>query len=154
MSLPPSQSMKIPEGAYTFTVSEAPTKKRHNSGMENEFVTVVFIFRVEDGAGNTYKHRESLVPWSPTYQDILIALGGELDEKENAHLGDREEDLVGRSFEAEIIHAPDKDDPTKTWARVTNVESPETSIPPIPQEEEDVPMPNGNGDEDEDPLPF
>jgi len=124
---------------------------------KNEFVTVVFIFRVEDGAGNTYKHRESLVPWSPTYQDILIALGGELDEKENAHLGDREEDLVGRSFEAEIIHAPDKDDPTKTWARVTNVESPETSIPPIPQEEEDVPMPNGNNGESgepEDEIPF
>ena len=154
MSLPPSQSRKIPEGAYTFTVSEAPTKQRHNSGTDKEFVAVVFFFRVEDSLGNSYKHRESLVPWDPIYQNILIALGGELDEKENAHLGDREEDLVGRSFEAEIIHAPDKDDPTKTWARVTNVESPETSIPPIPQEEEDVPPPiNGvNGEEDE--IPF
>ena len=147
MSLPPSQSRKIPEGAYTFTVSEAPTKKRHNSGMENEFVTVVFLFRVEDSVGTVYKHRESLIPWNPVYQDILVALGGELDDKGNAHLSDSEEDLVGRSFGAEITHEPDKDDKSKTWARITNIEPPE-------REQEDVPQPNGSGDEDEEPLPF
>ena len=153
MSLPPSQSRKIPEGAYTFTVSEAPTKKRHNSGMENEFATVVFLFRVDDNVGNTYKHRESLIPWNPVYQDILVALGGELDDKGNAHLGDSEEALVGRSFGAEIVHEPDKDNPEKTWARIANIE------PPEGREEEDVPMPNGNSEEsgepeDEEPLPF
>lgn len=150
MSLPPSQSRKIPEGAYVFTVSEAPTKKKHNSGMENEFVTIAFLFRVEDSSGNTYKHRESLIPWIPVYQDILIALGGELDDKGNAHLGDSEEALVGRSFGAEIIHEPDRDDSTKTWARIANVE------PPEPKEDEDVPMPNGNNGETngQDEVPF
>ena len=146
MSLPPSQSMKIPEGAYTFIVSEAPTKRKHNSGTDKEFVAVAFFFRVEDGSGNAYKHRESLVPWNPVYQDLLIALGGELDDKGNAHLGDMEEDLVGRSFGAEIIHEPDKEDRTKSWARIANIE------PPEGREEEDVPMPNGKTDEDE--LPF
>ena len=147
MPLPPSQSRKIPEGAYTFTVSEVPTKRKHNSGTDKEFVAVGFFFRVEDRAGNVYKHRESLIPWNPVYQDILIALGGELDEKGNAHLSTMEEDLVGKSFGAEIVHEPDRDDPQKTWARITNIEPPE-------REQEDVPQPNGSGDEDEEPLPF
>ena len=150
MSLPSSQSRKVPEGAYTFTISEVPEKRWHNKDSEKEFVTITFFFRLEDTQGDTHKHRESLVPWSPVYQDILIALGGELDDKGNAHLGDTEEDLVGRSFTAEIFHEPDKDDPRKSWARITNIEPPKSETGED-NFEEDVPPPNG---ETEDEVPF
>jgi len=126
---------KLPEGEYAFTVSKE-TEKRKHQGSQGDFVSVTFFFKVDDGSGAFREHKESLLPWEERYRDLLLALGGERDDKGQVHLSETV-DIVGKRFKAEIKHIPDKDDPDKTWARIANIE--------IPEEEKD---------EGEDEVPF
>ena len=149
MSLPSYQPQRLAEGQYTFTISSEPEQRKH-TGANNDFVSVKFFFRVEDSKGNVKSHVESLLPWEPKYRDILLAIGGTEDERGEVHLHETE-NIVGKSFTAEIIHEEDKKDSSKTWARIANIE------PPEGREEEDVPMPTGNNGEPgepEDEVPF
>jgi len=145
MSLPSYQPQRLAEGQYTFTISKEPEQRKH-SGAKQDFVSVTFFFRAEDSYGNTKSHVESLLPWEPRYKDVLLAIGGVEDEQGEVHLHETE-DIVGKSFTAEIVHEEDKRDSSKTWARIVNIE------PPGGREEEDVPMPNGSGEAD-DEVPF
>jgi len=145
MSLPSYQPQRLAEGQYTFTISKEPEQRKH-SGAKQDFVSVTFFFRAEDSYGNTKSHVESLLPWEPRYKDVLLAIGGVEDEQGEVHLHETE-DIVGKSFTAEIVHEEDKKDSSKTWARIANIE------PPGGREEEDVPMPNGSGEAD-DEVPF
>lgn len=142
--LPPSQSRRLAEGCYTFTLNKEPEKRRKTSGESGkEFIVVTFYFRVEDKDGYVKFHTESLVPWDERYRDILLALGGKPDEKDDVHLDDV--DVIGQSFEADIVHEPDKGDPAKKWARIANII--------VPEVEEDVPPPVKE-EEDEEKIPF
>jgi len=143
--LPPYQPQRLAEGRYTFTLSKEPEKRRKTGGVK-DFIAVTFFFRAEDENGNVRFHTESLVPWDDRYRDVLLALGGKPDEKDEVHLDDV--DVIGQSFEASIIHEPDKNDPTKKWARIANIA--------VPDVEDDVPEPENNKkDEDEDDsVPF
>jgi hypothetical protein len=152
MSLPPHEPRKLPEGRYTFKVAKEPEKNR-KQGKEGPFVAVKFFFKVQDSLGNVRDHIESILPWEDRYRDILLALGGEEDEMGAVHLGDMI-DIIGKKFKAYIKHVPDKDDRTKTWARIASVEinredegigqtesyDSEDVPPPIESEEDEIPF--------------
>ena len=91
-----------------------------------------------DELGNIRYHKESLVPWNPGYRDLLLAFGAKPDKKGNVHLGD-EASVVGKEFDAEIIHEPDNNDPQKNWSRIANIKL-DDDVPP-PEEEPDEPVP-------------
>ena len=131
--LPSYTPRKLPEGEYIFTISKEPEKRKHQ-GAQGDFVSVTFFFKVDDGSGVPREHKESLLPWEERYGTLLLALGGERDEKGQVHLSDMM-DIIGKKFKAEIKHEPDRDDPSKTWARISSIETPE-GIP----EEDDVPF--------------
>ena len=144
--LPSFKPRRLPEGRYKFTIAKEPEKRRHNAGTEREFVAVTFFFRVN---GDSRTHQESIVPWDDKYRDLLLAIGGEEDEKGEVHLSDMV-DIVGKSFEADIVHEPDKDDPQKSWARIANIKVTDSERDPL--FDDDVPPPNGEpGDEE---IPF
>jgi len=121
--LPSHVPQKLPEGKYTFTISKEPEKRKHH-GPINDFVSILFSFKVDDGRGSVREHRESLLPWEGRYGELLLALGGKKDDKGQVHLSETV-DIIGKRFKAEIKHEPDKDDPDKTWARIVNISIPE-----------------------------
>ena len=143
--LPSWRPSKHPEGRFEFMIKEEPEKRRHNSGTEREFISVKFTFRTRDSMGEIRTHIESIVPWDEKYRNLLLALGGEEDEKGEVHLNEMV-DIVGQTFDAEIIHEPDRDDSSKSWARIANIKIPE-------RDDEDVPAPSGNGGDDGE-VPF
>lgn len=172
MSLPKFTYSKIPEGRYKFIVAESPVKRRQESRSGEDFIKVIFVFKVEMPDGRFRKHTEHIVPWDMKYGDLLLALGGIRDESNEIHLGDvDEDDLVGKEFWAEIAHEPDRKDPTKTYAKIASIEVPgEGEVeevteptgksfddePPddVGEEEADIPPPNNKETEDSgEPLP-
>ena len=136
MGLPTYEPQQVPEGRYKFQVIEEPEKRKKTSPKTGtEFVTVLFSFKLTDEDGNVRYHKESLVPWSDSYRDLLLAFGAKPDKKGNVHLGD-EVAIVGKEFEAEISHEPDRDDSTKTWSRIANIKvEGQQDVPPPPEEE-------------------
>lgn len=146
MALPPYQPQRLPEGQYTFIISGEPELRKF-TGTNKDFVTVKFFFRVEDATGNVRNHMESFLPWEPRYKDILLAIGGTEDDQGVVHLHETDE-ILGKSFTAEIIHEEDKKDSSKIWARIANVELPEQ------KKEEEAPASMSNDDEPEDDIPF
>ena len=141
MGLPTYEPQQVPEGSYKFQVIVEPEKRKKTSSGGNEFTSILFSFKLTDEDGNVRYHKESLVPWSPSYRDLLLAFGAKPDKKGNVHLGD-EVSVVGKTFEAEIIHDPDKDDATKSWSRVTNIKLDDDIPPPEedPNKDEDAPF--------------
>lgn len=151
MSLPDYQPTRLPEGEYRFIITDYE-KKKHPRADGGVSVTVKFTFKVELPGGSPRRHIESIACWEDRYGDLLMAIGGVKDEKGTAHLSETNE-VIGSSFKAAIIHERDKDDPTKTWARVNDIRVPYAEASAF-NGEEDAPMPNGSGGEDEDSLPF
>jgi len=149
MSLPSYQPKKPPEGPYVFKVSKEPEKRRQR-GEQGDFIAVDFFFKIQSPAGDVRDFRESLLPWDDRYRDILLALGGEEDDSGNVHLSEMA-DIVGQKFNARIKHIPDRNDRTKTWARIADIEIPKTkSI------DDDVPPPMNGSDEEtwDEEIPF
>jgi len=143
MGLPPYEPQQVPEGHYKFKVMAEPKKTKRTSSGGNDFVSVKFSFKLMDELGNIRYHKESLVPWNPGYRDLLLAFGAKPDKKGNVHLGD-EAGVVGKEFDAEIIHEPDKDDPKKSWSRIANIKLDDDIPPPEklkePKEDDEVPF--------------
>ena len=141
MGLPTYEPQQVPEGRYKFQVIAEPEKRKKISPKTGtEFVTVLFSFKLTDEDGNVRYHKESVVPWIDTYRDLLLAFGAKPDKKGNVHLGD-EVAIVGKEFEAEIVHEPDKDDATKSWSRVANIKlGDQDDVPPPEEPEEDLPF--------------
>jgi len=127
--LPDYESRRIPEGEYLFTFIGEPEKRKHSGQNGAEFISIKFRFRLEDDEGGDWEYHESFLPWEERYRDLLIALGGEPDEKGRIHLEDVA--LNGKSFRARIVYSPDKNDPTKSWARIANIQ---------PIADEDIPF--------------
>ncbi len=138
MGLPPYKPQQVPEGPYRFKVMAEPEKTKRKSSGGNDFVSIKFSFKLMDELGNIRYLKESLVPWNPCYRDLLLAFGAKPDKKGNVHLGD-EANIVGKEFDAEIIHEPDKDDPNKSWSRIANIKL-DDDVPP-PEEEPDLEVP-------------
>ena len=152
--LPPYEPNRLPEGHYHFIISEEPQKDSRRRDDGKVTTTVKMSFRVEVRSGFR-RHRESIGVWEDRYRDLLFAIGATEDENGDPHLS-QTTDVVGRNFDADIIHEPDKNDPTKFWARIANIEVPPREAKNT-EEEEDVPMPSGNNGEPGEPdeeLPF
>lgn len=140
MPLPDPETRQVPEGVYRVTIKEEPEQRNH-SGARGNFITVHFVFRLTDGTGNHFILKDSLLPWEDRYSDLAYALGApEEDGRPRMSQIDR---FTGKAFDAEVKHVPDKNDPTKSWARLTNISS-------TIEEDEDVPPPI----EAEDGIPF
>lgn len=121
MTLPDYEPQKLPEGTYTFTLKEEPEKRR-KQGKSGEFVAVKFTFKVSgDGVSSGKQHVESMLPWEERYGQLLEALGGERGDDGRVHLSESV-NIVGKSFKADIAHEPDRDDPNKSWARITKIQ--------------------------------
>ena len=144
--LPSYQPRKLPEGRYTFKIDQEPERRRHQ-GEGGEFISITFSFKVQAQNGDVRNHRESILPWEDRYRDILLALGGEEDEAGNVHLGEMF-DIIGKKFTARIKHEPDRNDSSKSWARITDIE-----LNREQEADEDVPPPADNGSADEE-IPF
>ena len=140
MSLPPSESSKIPEGVYTFQIMEEAEKRRKTSpATGKEFVVISLKLRVTNESGFNAIHNEKLIPWLPLYEKLLLAIGGKRDDKGAVHLGDISE--VGKTFKGELKHVPDKEDPDKSWARIVDIEVPkEDSSPATEESSDDIPF--------------
>jgi len=138
----------LPEGNYHFIISGEPQvdRKRRDDGKVT--TTIKFSFRVEVRNGFR-QHRESIGAWEDRYRDLLFAIGATKDENGDPHLS-KTADVTGKSFNADIIHEADKQDPNKSWARIANIEIPlsETGEDNF---NEDVPPPGGS---EEDEAPF
>ena len=132
MNLPDYQPRMLPEGTYTFTLSEEP-EKRKRSGSQGDFVTVLFKFKVTGNNEEKRYHAESFIPWNENYGQLLKALGAKMREDGTVHLSDSL-DIIGASFKADIIHAVDDKDPQKKWARLANIQIEDDS------EDEEIPF--------------
>ena len=140
MALPPYEPQQVPEGPYRFKVMAEPEKTKKTSPVTgNDFITVKFSFKLKDELGNIRYHKESLVPWSDIYRDLLLAFGAKPDKKGNIHLGD-EASVVGKEFDAEIIYEPDKNDSRKSWSRIANIKLEDQDDVPPPDDDEDIPF--------------
>ena len=144
-NLPSYQPRKLPEGRYAFRVAKEPDRRRHQ-GEQGEFISVTFYFKVQAPNGDVRDHVESILPWEDRYRDLLLAIGGEEDEAGNVHLSEML-DVVGKKFTARIKHEPDKNDSSKSWARIVDIE-----VKQKQEADEDVPPP-ANGSKDEE-IPF
>jgi len=131
MSLPDPETRLVPEGVYRVTIKEEPTQRSHQ-GANGEFVTIHFIFRLTDGTGNHSILKDSMVPWEDRYTELAYALGA--PEEGGRPRMSKIDRFTGKAFDAEVKHVPDKTDPLKSWARLTNISS-------TLDEDEDVPPP-------------
>jgi len=133
-NLPEGEPQRIPEGQYQFKVIEEPElRKKTSASTGDDFTTVKFSFELTDGEGNIRYHKESFVPWDYRYTDLLLAFGATRKKDGKVHLSEQKS-VVGKTFEAEIIHEPDKNDSSKMWARVAKIKV-ETE-----EEDEDIPF--------------
>ncbi len=146
-SLPSYEPRRLSEGRYEFMISKEPDKNWRGSE-PNRFISVTFYFKAEAPNGAVKNHTESLLPFDEKYRDLLLAIGGIEDEAGNVHLGDMF-DIVGKKFFARIKHEPDKNDPSKSWARITEIE-----VKKETQADEDVPPPTKSDDENDPEVPF
>ena len=135
MSLPAYEPNLIQEGHYTFKVSEEYEKRRG----EKDGVYIIFKFKIINKDGSTRKYNDIFVPWEERYKDLLLAFGGEPDEKGQIHLGDV--NIIGKQFEADIVHIKDPRDPTKVRDKIANIVI-----------NDDVPMPETEDEDSE--IPF
>ena len=145
MGLPPYEPQQVPEGHYKFKVMAEPDLIKRGGASGKEFITVGLYFKITDEYGNSRYHKESFVPWDKRYHDLLIAFGAKEDKKGEVHLSEQGS-VVGKEFEANIIHEPDKDDTTRTWSRITNIKlEDQGDVPPPekikePEEDDEVPF--------------
>lgn len=146
-SLPSYQPRRLPEGRYRFTIKKEPDKVWRGSE-PNRFIAVTFFLKAEAPDGSVRDHTESVLPFDEKYRDILFALGGLEDEAGEVHIGEMV-DIVGKSFVAHIRHEPDKNDSSKSWARIVDVE-----VKKEASKDEDVPPPASTVDEDDPEVPF
>lgn len=110
---------RIEEGRYLFTVKEAPEKFRTQTGK----IRFSFEFGYEHkGEMRTYK--ESFMAWA--IGNLLRGL--ECKEVEPNIFDWELTEVVGKQVYATIEYQPDKNDTNKKWARMTKINSPDMEI--------------------------
>ena len=136
MRLPKPEANMIPEGHFVFRLREEPETETFTftdkKGKEREGTKVTFFFVGTNDAGE-FDVRESLFVWDKRYADLCLALG--VDHGKDSQ-------IPGPSFEADIIHEPDKRDLTKVWPRLIKI---------TPRPVEGADFPEGASDDD---VPF
>ena len=138
-NLPDHEPQRIPIGHYQFKVMEEPElRKKTSPSTGKDFVAVKFSFKLIAGDGNIRYHKESFLPWDDRYRDLLLAFGAKKDKDGKVHLSEQDS-VVGKTFEAEIIHEPDRNDSSKMWARVAKIKV-DGSSQADGEEEDDVPF--------------
>lgn len=140
-NLPDHEPQRIAEGYYQFQVVEEPElRKKESAATGKEFVSIKFSFKLIDRDDNISYHKESFIPWDTRYGELLLALGAKKDKSGKVHLSEQGS-IVGKIFEAEIKHEPDKNDSSKTWARIANISVEGKKPEKIEAEEEDQDIP-------------
>ena len=122
---------KIPVGHYQFRLNKEPellgfSYKDPNTGEEKKGKKVKLYAIGINGEGE-FPVIDNIVVWEERYQELLNALGLEHG---------RDIKVAGSTFEADIVHEPDKKDPTKSWPRIINI----TGRLDIPDGGDDIPF--------------
>jgi len=146
-TLPDYEPRLIAEGFYHFTVSGEPEVRRSRTkdtqGKSKETLNVKVKLLVTFPDGRNTSHTEVFFVHEQRYRDFLLAMGCEKGPDGRIHTPESF-DVVGKTFEAELIHEPQKSDPSKIWARVVNFKLGADA-------DSDVPAP---GDVTDDDIPF
>jgi hypothetical protein len=123
MKFPAPENVKIPEGHYKFRLNREPELKKvryTKDGIEKEFVKVV-IYATGLNEEGEFKIADAFMPFEDRYTELLAALGVEHS---------KDVDVAGSTFEADIVHEPDKKDPLKSWPRIAHIMTkPDDDIP-------------------------
>lgn len=137
--LPMYQPNLVPEGHYSFQITEEPeVRKTGNS------VWMIFRFRVTYPDGNSRKYSDVFFPGDEKYRRLLLIAGAKPDEKGIPHFSEMDtKNLVGIKFEADIVHNPDAKDTSKIRDSIANIVLMDEDVPP-PEESE----------KEEDEVPF
>jgi len=114
--LPDYEPQLLIPGPYRFTVSDEPEVRKNDKG--NRFV--IFKFKAADPVGHLRSFRDLFLPGEDRYQQLLLALGGVKGQGGRVHI-DEMEDIIGKAFDAEIIHVPDRTDKTIIRDKITNI---------------------------------
>lgn len=111
----PEGKKRIPGGHYSFRLNKEPelqmfpyTDKDGNPKEGRK----ILLFAVGLNVAGEYFHAEAIPVWDERYADLCAALG--VDHG-------RDIQMTGSIFEAQIVYAPDKKDPTKSWPRLMNI---------------------------------
>ncbi len=116
--LPDSERTRIPVGSYQFQVMKEPDA-RHVPGQDKKgYTRILFILKATNEAGEIFDHVESILAFEERYDDLLIALGA---KEVKGRLSGKTIEPIGMMFKAEIAYEPDKNDSSKTWARMVNI---------------------------------
>lgn len=142
--LPDHERIRIPEGHYKFQIMADPEKRSHVGQSGKKFISIKFQLKATDEFGASFSLSESFLAFEDKYADLLLALGA---EEKDGRLSGSTIEPIGMFFVGEVIHEPDKNDPSKTWTRIVNIEA----IPGAIKEDESSDQ--GKSLEDDD-VPF
>ena len=107
----PAPQTKIPEGHYQFRLNREP-ELNEKVGKNGKRFSTVTIFAIGLNDEGEFYIIDNFLPWEDRYVDLLAALGVEHSS---------EVDVVESIFEADVVHVPDQNDPTKTWPKLTDI---------------------------------
>jgi hypothetical protein len=147
MNLPEPEYQIIPEGTYEFRITAEPEVKKtsyqkNGQTVASKYVKVKLAVRLSAGSRER-NYTENFFCHEQRYRDLLAALGGRQSEDGQFHTPDSFR-VVGMTFEAKLVHVPDKRDPSITRTRIQDIK--------VQKEEDDIPPP-AEGTED-DGVPF
>ena len=109
------QFPKPPQGTWRFRISRKPEPDKTKNGKDY----LHFFFDLLFPDGNEQEYRENFFPWREEWRDLLIALGGTVDEKGRVHIG-KEESVIDKVIQADIVYeTPTGSD--KSFARMKNI---------------------------------
>jgi len=149
--LPDYEKTRIPEGHYKFQIVAEPEKRGHVSqATGKKFVSIHFKFKATDADGEVFDHSESMLAFEDKYADLLMALGA---TEIKGNLSGKTIEPVGMMFQGDIAHEPDKNDSSKTWARIVNIQDVDNQMAAALKNDDEIPV-KSPADDDEDTIPF
>lgn len=116
--LPDYEKTRIPEGHYKFQIVAEPEKRSHTGQSGKKFVSIKFPLKATAANGATFDLYESFLGFEEKYADLLIALGA---EEVKGRLSGQSIDPVGMMFQGDVVYEPDKNDASKNWTRIQNI---------------------------------
>jgi len=142
--LPDGERQRIPEGPYSFQILSEPEKRGHTSqATEKKFLSIKFELKATNSNGDEFHVYESMLTFDDRYIDLLIALGA---KEVKGKMSGQTIEPVGMMFKGEIVHEKDKNDSSKTYTRIQNIQA----VDDLKDEEVPVAPPV----EDDDSIPF
>lgn len=115
---PEPESRMIPEGHYTFRLSEEPdfetwdyTDKKTGKPRVGRKIIVQLVGKND---GGEFEMRADIPVWDTRYADLCAALG--VDHGQDIS-------MAGAEFEADVYHEPDGRDPSKSWPRLKGIKA-------------------------------